>query len=730
MVLKRSTILVVILILSLSIPSYSQTKNRVVIATGDKINLFEFNADTKKFDLVWESLETGSGINKWTPGIRGMELKDIDDDGKNELVAIDQFGLFVWGKNGRLPSYYNLRNAAFQSSYSYVVPLDLDGDNKDEFVTQRSEHFWGSGRKISTWKIKGNEFVKISEIELPGSTSWSLRSGDCDNDTTMDILTSSNFIHVLGWDEVEGFIEKNRFPNISNLVDVVHIADVDGDGTNEIVASGNSGCFTVYKARKQRDGKLSYPVVFQSERLVEGSFHSTQGLEIADIDGDGDNEVLVGVTSRPNQKNDNIFVYEYTGGEVHPGLTYMKLSKTFSMPLESSGIPGFYIGDADNDGQNEVIYNGKYVLKFVRDSENRLQCSTLATFGDRGTTALVGVFEPEGQEDSPASRIVPHDLYMDLKSGDTIESGKTYKFWVKVNSPWTEAQNVRVELESLTENIKVENGRVLFPLMDAGEIYDNENDPFLVMPGEITEETQFELQVKISAENGYQMTQNYSMVRSSIKENIMLEAVPKFVITSDTLAISSEETAYKDLGISYNYFSDNYGMRWPPVDILLEYKNLLLRADYFARTGFKLEKLIAYLDAGGHCLIHGDNVVEIQEGNSRLSKESQNLVSEYFKTRYVKDFEGERIVEGKSADPISGGLKVQLRDSQYGKLPDVLEALPEAIPIFFYPTGEVAGVRIEGKYKMVYLGFSLDDIEQSEVKKELVKRILDWFDQE
>ncbi|MFC2160964.1 FG-GAP repeat domain-containing protein [Acidobacteriota bacterium] len=728
MSIKRLSAVFIVIVFCMSIPCFSQTKNRVVIADGDKIKLFEFNVDTKEFDLVWKSLETGSGIKEGTRGIRGMALKDTDNDGKNELVAIDQFGLFVWGKNGRIPIYYNLKNAISQNNNSYVIPMDLDGDNIDEYITQRTPRI-GPGRKITAWQVNGSELKKISEIELPGGMSWSLRSGDCDNDTTMDILTSSNLIHVLGWDEAEVFFEKTSFPNISNLVDVVHIADVDGDGTNEIVASGNSGCFTVYKARKQRDGKFTYPVVYQSEQLVEERGHFTQGLEIADIDGDGDKEVLVGVTSRPNEKSDNIFVYEYAGGEVTPGVTYMKLDKTFSMPLEGSDIPGFYIGDADNDGLNEVIYNGKYVLKFSRDTENNLECTILATLGDMRTSALVGPFEPKGQENIHASRIVPQYLYMDLKSGDTIESGKTYKFWIKLNSPWSEAQNVRISLESLTDKINVKNREIVFPQMDAGKIYDNESDPFLVTPEDISQETQFELKVNITGENEYYLTQNYSMVRSSIKGNIMLEAVPQFVITSDTLAISSEETAFKDLGISYNYFSDYYGMKWPPVDILLKYKYLLSRADHFATTGFQLEKLIAYLDAGGHCLIYGDNVVEIREGNTRIPEESQNLIPEYFKTRYVKDFEGERTVEGKSGDPISAGLKVQLRESQYGEIPDVLESLSGAIPILFYPSSEVAGVRIEGKYKMVYLGFSLDDIQQPEVKKELVQRILDWFDQ-
>jgi len=36
-------------------------------------------------------------------------------------------------------------------------------------------------------------------------------------------------------------------------------------------------------------------------------------------------------------------------------------------------------------------------------------------------------------------------------------------------------------------------------------------------------------------------------------------------------------------------------------------------------------------------------------------------------------------------------------------------------------------IRIEGKYKMIYLGFRLEEIQSIETKRELIKRILDWF---
>jgi len=192
-----------------------------VIAEGDLIKLFEYDPAGKKFNLIWESAETGTGIKSLSFGINGMVLEDLDRDGQNELVAIDQFGIFVWEKNGKVPIYYNLKDAVVRSGGSYVLLVDLDSDGVFEFVTQRNLSLGYSERQVEAWKIQGDELSKLSEIELPGGTSWSLREGDCDNDKIADIITSASLIHVLGWKKDFGFIGKAAFPNNSNLVDVL-----------------------------------------------------------------------------------------------------------------------------------------------------------------------------------------------------------------------------------------------------------------------------------------------------------------------------------------------------------------------------------------------------------------------------------------------------------------------------------------------------------------------------
>lgn len=730
MIFKRLALIGIFALALLSVFAFpAQTKNRIVVSDTNKILLYEYNSETKAFDVVWESVETGLDSKTGMLGMRDIHLTDVDRDGKNELVAMDQFGIFIWGKSGKLPQYYNLKGGTSQP-FAHILPMDLDKDGTLEFLTQRNWNY--PNRKIEAWKILDNAAVRISDVELQGGSSWSLRAADCDNDKTEDIMTASNLIQVLGWDKAKGFFEKAAFPNLSTLVDVVKAADVNGDGQNEIVASGNSGCFTIYKARKSRGDaeKFDYPVLYQSEDL--GGY--TQGLEITDIDGDGKNEVLVGVAQMGKEKQDNIFVFEKSGGKTTPGITTIAFKKTFSMPLERSNIPGFVVGDADNDGRNEVIYNSRHVLKFSRDAEGRLQCSALATLGESRAAAAIGPFEPSGKDQIPAPRIIPQALVIDLKDGEIIESGNIYRFWAVLNSTWVEARNVRVRMESLANDVKVLQGESLIPKLDTGKSVDTKASPFLIKPEPINKQTDFELKLVISAEDNYQLTQTYHIVRSAYGGNFILSAVPKFEVKSETLGISPEEDIYKDLGIAHDYFNDDYGEAWPPIEAMIKYKNILVFTEYFISMGTQADKMKALCEAGKRILFHGDRIIEFPPARAAQAKPFYDLAIKYFKSRYVKGYEGEKSVKGKSGDAITDGMSFSLLNrgsegvpKEFRDFPDILEALPGAEPFLFYPTGEVAAVRVQDKYKLVYLGFSLDDIQSPEAKKELVQRIMAWF---
>ena len=695
-------------------------KNRVIISEGDKLKAYEFNPATSKFDQVWESASTAGtatpqrGSYGW---IGEPVLADINRDGKNELLAIDRYGIFVWGKNGKYPQYFCFPNSMREGSLSQILPVEINNDSSVEFVTQG----WGGTsttekqgkRLIASWKLVQNRLEKLTELALPGSPSWSLRYEDCDNDGSKELLSSGSLIHIMRWDKSKKLIEEYRFPNLASVIDVIRVGDVDNDGENEIVASGNSSCFTVYKVRKNWAGTTYYPVVYQSEPFSG----MTQGLQIADVDGDGKNELLVGDTG---SKPENLFVYEAVKTNIAPNYP-IRFKKTFAASVASSSIPGFVVGDVDNDGKNEVIYNNKYVMKFTRDSSGSLQYKLMDQLTAKTASgAAVGPFEPNGPDTPIGFRLIPA-LNFAIKK-EIFASGSSYKCWLKITNVFGDAKNIHVQLKSEDGFIAVENAKVSIGNMASGQIYSNEKQPFILRPVKRESPTRFRLTAIVTADGGYETNVTFSSGIGSDNRSFSFYMSPKIDTKSDTLAFSSPDNMYKSLGFAFDYFNDNAGGPWPSKEILEGHRNLIVLDEDNDALGDNIEKLQSFLDNRGNFFAHGHHITEYL-----YSASQSEFVSKYFNAKYAKEYSGEKKVAGVKGDVISEGLSFDLQDNANKNNPCVLEPSAGAIPIFYYPTGEVAGIRVDGKYKFVYLEFALQDIKSLETRRELVRRILAWF---
>jgi hypothetical protein len=682
-------------------------KNRVIISEGNKLKAFEFNPVTSKFDQVWESANTG--IAEKMGGIKAPVLTDLDRDGKNELIAIDPMGIMIFGKTGKYPQYYNFDSSMFGRSDSQILPIDIDGDSVVEFITQGLWQDYGSQRLITIWKPSQNRLHKLSEIPLQGDISWSLAYADCDNDNISELLSASTLISIMKWDASKGLTVQASFANASSLVDVIRVADANNDGRNEIVASGNSGAFSIHTARSL-NGVTYYPVAYQSEQFGgEGpSAAYTQGLLVTDIDGDGKNEVLVGLTGK---QVENILVFEIERGS-NP--SRMRFRKIFGMPHDSSQILGFVAGDVDNDGKTEVIYNSKYVLKFSRDASDNLKCQVLAKITDYGIGAVVGTFEPTGADTVPGPRAILGRINVELPEDGHVFSGGKYKCWLNVTGVWADFKNVQITLESENKEIKIEKKAFRIDSIKQGQVLDNKEQPFVIRAEKVDNPTRINLRARLTAEGGFQVTRTVSG---------FLRVFPELTFNSDTLAVS-DPNIYKDLSFSYDFFNDNGGTAWPPKDAILRHKNYIV-LDELSNTVEMRDYLQPFLDKGGNYFVHGYGVIRGYDGPTFQAE--RDFVAKYLHATCSKDYVGERKLTGAKGDLIGDGFSIELQRNRYNMQSAVLEPLEGAIPIFYYPNGNVAGIRIDGKYKLVYLEFALQDIKSLETRRELIRRVLAWF---
>lgn len=727
MFLKRSVAILILFFLALSIPSISsQTKNRVAVSEAGRIKLFEYNDSNQKFDIVWESADISLNSRMGT-SMRDLHIVDINDDGNPELVGIDQYGIFIWGKNGKYPQYFPLQGLMITSRNNYISFVDIDGDSKKEILTQQMRRA-REKRLITVWKIDSNQLFPQNEIELPGTASWSLRHGDFDGDGETEILTSANLIHILGWKDGEGLVIEAEIANVAQLVDVARPADINGDGVDEIIASGSSGCFSVYKHRKIH-GMDYYPLYFQSLIMPRDMHSNSQGLHFADIVGDGAKEILIGMTSRKSENDDNILVYKKLQSSSQRGSAF-QFEKVFSMPQMFSNIPGFVIGDLDNDGQNEVIYNNRFVLKFHNDVDGKMSCESMREISQRANSAAIGPFYPSGEDKPDGLRLNPMAVAVDLKGGEFIESNKAYEITVKLKSSWHDVRQICVGLESESDAVEIEPGSVSFDAINAGQEVENTEQPFVLRTKYVGKQTPFELKLVIETESGFRMEQKGMSLQSKSNNSIFNFIQPKLLKNSKTIAISSGEGIYEGLDIKPEYFNDYHGIYWPLTDDLNSYKNLIWYDEVYSLPEH-IEKLKSFLDKGGNCLMQSYYLISLMEDPiPPYLKESADFITSYVHIRSLDETDQSNGIKGQTGDVITDGLSFDITIGEVGDLPGILEPLASAVPILFYPDGKVAGVRIDGPYKMVILPFYLNDIESVEVRKILLQRILDWFDQE
>jgi len=286
----------------------------------------------------WSFTNTGLPLY----GMYGSALADIDGDGDLDIVGADPwYNVFVfWIRNdGGVFNVVNpiMYNGGFPN---HVHCADLDGDgDMDVAWTCENYGFYvslnnGSGN-FTTYNIYGN---------VSAESVW---PADLDGDGDIDLagITHSWLGYQAGvwWFEYTGvpgsytphFIQSRPDPH------GVWAGDMDGDGDNDILIATNfmnlGDDNSVWMFRN--DGYNTFTPVYI------GSIAWGSDIKAADLDLDGDMDI---VASGGGADED----YFGTHGEL---ATYENISGSFTKQvLQTNGSYGFWIGDYDLDGCPDI----------------------------------------------------------------------------------------------------------------------------------------------------------------------------------------------------------------------------------------------------------------------------------------------------------------------------------------------------------------------------------------
>lgn len=221
----------------------------------------------------------------------GLEIGDIDNDGKNELV--------VGNRHSKDLSIFKMKEGTWNEMelwYTHEINwamgvihiADINGDSLNDLIICHYQDYNTIGYDnkfgICYQNPTTNMLDPETQYNLPnGQSSRAMGVGDVTGDGRPNIvLTNENSgsnLFVFGWNEERGDVELlSTHGGPSGWTISISVGDVTGDGKNDVVTHG--GEIRVYP---QEDGDLGSPKSYNG---------GGESADIGDINNDGLNDVV------------------------------------------------------------------------------------------------------------------------------------------------------------------------------------------------------------------------------------------------------------------------------------------------------------------------------------------------------------------------------------------------------------------------------------------------------
>jgi len=323
---------------------------------------------TPTLGLAWDKLQVwrwqvdgwqrvAQTENHWLP----RDAADVNGDGVVEVLA-------GWGDVGavlRLRPETGLLETVWSKIGDFWPArfTDLDRDGLAEIVA-RYQGQW------SLWEnLHDSGFGLLARMSNPseGENQYAVPKcgmGDSDGDGRPELLFGDNdgdlFLYEFAGEGQLNVVWQDRLP-LPETSGYVEMADLDGDGKDEIIAGGHSADFInsehefdtrhwLYRVYRYA-GKQSYEVVAEwrfAGYLGDRRFQS--GVSAADLDGDGDDEVLICVAP-------DLYLVDFDASRGRPVLRGQ-------LPDVATNLAE--VADFDGDGVAEIAFDQGDSLRFFQ----------------------------------------------------------------------------------------------------------------------------------------------------------------------------------------------------------------------------------------------------------------------------------------------------------------------------------------------------------------------------
>jgi len=300
--------------------------------------------------------------------IKGLDIADVDGDGRNEIIFMDRDTLWIYQYvEGKLRPFRNLKGRANQqfltldaadvngNGTAEIFVTCIEGENLSSFILEYEENGFKRVSNNNDW------YFRVLDLPQQGPTLLGQKMGLKES--------FSGSIYQFRWKKntfAKG--KKLKLPKGTWLLGLA-IADVTGDGKDEIIRFDGGdrlrllsmdGKDLLYRTPASYGGSNNF---FDRESVPEGPprdkiptrAYLPGRIVLLDLDGDGRVEVIVNknhfATGRLLER-----VRLFERGEVYnlvwDGLMLAENWRTKEIP---GYIADYQVKDFDNDGERELV---------------------------------------------------------------------------------------------------------------------------------------------------------------------------------------------------------------------------------------------------------------------------------------------------------------------------------------------------------------------------------------
>ncbi|MBW7959103.1 MAG: carbohydrate binding domain-containing protein [Candidatus Promineofilum sp.] len=309
---------------------------------------------------VWQRYAVGAPFNQMAV------IHDFDGDGYLDLLGTkpenpgspgERGNAFVWARNRG--------DAATPSQQFEIIDTGVTVTGGDFLQGAQVVSFSpGTIEVILSWHSKFLAHLDALVVPNNPTQSWGLRqvstvtqkeevnAGDIDRDGDLDLLLGTIWLENLGngtaW-------SAHTLYSTTDEPDRNHLIDVNGDGRLDAIVGyertdSQPGKLAWYEAPASPTGTWTEHIIFNTNSSDPPGARPAMSLDVIDIDGDGDPDIVMGEHNLKNPTQGRVFIFE----NINNGASWIR----HQVAIGHEHHVGTQFVDIDNDGDQDIISIG------------------------------------------------------------------------------------------------------------------------------------------------------------------------------------------------------------------------------------------------------------------------------------------------------------------------------------------------------------------------------------